>query len=244
MNLELADQRPEPDRDAAEPHRAGPEEEIRPGTRRRSRACWKNSSRTSKPANPFASIPGTKARKRELRSLQFLTVKGIVTALNLGEKNFPDAALVEAAKAKITGPRSEVPELCAKIEVEVAQIESPAERAEFLAALGITEPAIHVLTRLLYKALGYISFFTTGEDEVRAWTIRAGATAVEAAYAIHSDIARGFIRAEVMKYGELTTAADTGHTAEVKLKETGKLHLKGKDYIVEDGDIVHIRHSG
>jgi hypothetical protein len=188
--------------------------------------------------------PWHEGEEKKLRSLQFLTVKGIVTALNLGEKNFPDDALVEAAKAKMTGPRSEVTQLCAKMESEVAQIENPAERAEFLAALGITEPAIHVLTRLLYKALGYISFFTTGEDEVRAWTIRAGATAVEAAYAIHSDIARGFIRAEVMNYNELTAAADTGHAAEVRLKETGKLHLKGKEYIVEDGDIVHIRHSG
>ena len=188
--------------------------------------------------------PWHEGEEKRLRSLQFLTVKGIVTALNCGEKSFPNPDLTEAARAKMSGPRSEITQLCAKMEIEVAQIENPAERAEFLAALGITEPAIHVLTRLLYKALGYISFFTTGEDEVRAWTIRHGATAVEAAYAIHSDIARGFIRAEVMKYGELTTASDTGHTAEVKLKETGKLHLKGKEYIVEDGDIVHIRHSG
>ena len=179
-----------------------------------------------------------------MRSLQFLTVKGIVTALNCGESNFPNPKLMEDAKAKLTGPRSEVCELSAKTEAEVAQIESPAERAEFLSALGVTEPAIHVLTRALYKALGYISFFTTGEDEVRAWTIRHGATAVEAAHAIHTDIARGFIRAEVMKYDELTGAGDVGHAAEVKLKETGKLYVKGKEYIVEDGDIVHIRHSG
>jgi ribosome-binding ATPase YchF (GTP1/OBG family) len=137
-----------------------------------------------------------------------------------------------------------VTQLCAKIEIEVAQIENPTERVEFLKALGVEEPAIHVLTRLLYKALGYISFFTVGEDEVRAWTIRHGATAVDAAHAIHSDLARGFIRAEVMKYNELVAAGDTGHHAEVKLKETGKLLIKGKDYIVEDGDIVHIRHSG
>jgi GTP-binding protein YchF len=189
-------------------------------------------------------FPWHEGEEKRMRSLQFLTVKGLVTALNLGESNFPNPQLVEQAKAKLTGPRSEVCELCAKVEAEVAQIESPTERAEFLAALGVAEPAIHVLTRLLYKALGYISFFTTGEDEVRAWTIRHGANAVEAAHAIHSDIARGFIRAEVMKYGELTSAGDTGHSAEVKLKETGKLYLKGKEYIVEDGDIVHIRHSG
>ncbi len=197
--------------------------------------------------------PWHEGEEKRMRSLQFLTVKGIVTALNCGESNFPNPQLVEQAKAKLTGPRSEVCALSAKTEAEVAQIENPAERAEFLAALGVTEPAIHVLTRALYKALGYISFFTTGEDEVRAWTIRHGANAVEAAHAIHSDIARGFIRAEVMKYPDLIGAADglsadasakAWHHAEVKLKETGKLYIKGKDYIVEDGDIVHIRHSG
>jgi GTP-binding protein YchF len=188
--------------------------------------------------------PWHEGEEKRMRSLQFLTVKGIVTALNCGESNFPNPQLVEQAKAKLTGPRSEVCALSAKTEAEVAQIESPTERAEFLSALGVTEPAIHVLTRALYKALGYISFFTTGEDEVRAWTIRHGATAVEAAHAIHSDIARGFIRAEVMKYPDVIGAGDTGHAAEVKLKETGKLYVKGKDYIVEDGDTVHIRHSG
>jgi len=191
--------------------------------------------------------------EKRVRSLQFLTMKGIVTALNCGDNDFPNPALRESAKAKMTGPRSEVCELCAKVEAEVAQIEDPNERDEFLAALGVEAPAIHVLTRLLYRALGYISFFTTGEDEVRAWTIRHGSTAVDAAHAIHSDLARGFIRAEVMKYDELIAAGEglpaevatkAGHAAEVHLKETGRLMLKGKDYIVEDGDIVHIRHSG
>ena len=188
--------------------------------------------------------PWHEGEEKRVRSLQFLTLKGIVTALNCGESSFPNTPLLQSSRSKLTGPRSEVCELCAKVEAEVAQIEDPKERAEFLSALGIQEPAIHVLTRLLYKALGYISFFTTGEDEVRAWTIRHGATAVDAAHAIHTDLARGFIRAEVMKYGELTGAGDTGHAAEVRLKETGKLYVKGKDYIVEDGDIVHIRHSG
>jgi GTP-binding protein YchF len=196
--------------------------------------------------------PWHEGEEKRVRSLQFLTLKGLVTALNCGESNYPNPELVQAAGG--TRSVASVCDLCAKLELEVSQIEDPKERAEFLSALGIQEPAIHVLTRLLYKALGYISFFTTGEDEVRAWTIRHGATAVDAAHAIHSDLARGFIRAEVMKYGELVAAGDTGlpaealakagHAAEVKLKETGKLLLKGKDYIVEDGDIVHIRHSG
>ena len=175
--------------------------------------------------------------EKRVRSLQFLTLKGLVTALNCGESNFPNPALVQ----KVGGLACD---LCAKLELEVAQIEDPKERADFLSALDVKEPAIHALTRLLYRALGYISFFTTGEDEVRAWTLRHGETALDAAHTIHTDLARGFIRAEVMKYDDLVAAGDTGHHAEVHLKETGKLHVKGKDYIVEDGDIVHIRHSG
>ncbi|MBM3859511.1 MAG: redox-regulated ATPase YchF [Verrucomicrobia bacterium] len=174
--------------------------------------------------------------EKRVRSLQFLTLKPLVIAYNgpVGHVTSRGAASGDAAYSC---------ELDAKLELEVAQIEDPKERTEFLAALGVEEPAIHLLTRLLYKALGYISFFTTGEDEVRAWTIRHGATAVEAAHAIHSDLARGFIRAEVMKYPDLIAAGAKGHQAEVVLKETGKLLVKGKEYIVEDGDIVHIRHS-
>jgi ribosome-binding ATPase YchF (GTP1/OBG family) len=184
---------------------------------------------------------------KKIRSLQLLTLKSMVTALNCGESNFPNPSLLEAARLRITGPGNEVCALSAKVEAEVAQIEDPGERAEFLQALGIEEPAVSVLTRLLYTALGYICFFTVGEDEVRAWTMRRGGTAVDAAGAIHSDLARGFIRAEVMKCDELLAAGTergSGHAAEVHLKETAKLHLKGKDYIVEDGDIVHVRHSG
>jgi hypothetical protein len=191
--------------------------------------------------------PMDDAELKRIRSLQFLTLKSMVTVLNCGESNFPNPQLLEAAGAKITGPGNEVCALCARLEAEVARIEDPGERAELLLALGVDEPAIHVLTRLLYKALGYIGFFTVGEDEVRAWTIRRGGTAVDAAHAIHSDIAKGFIRAEVMKCQELLAAGaerGSGHAAEVHLKETARFHLKGKDYIVEDGDIVHIRHSG
>jgi GTP-binding protein YchF len=191
--------------------------------------------------------PMQEVELKKIRSLQFLTLKGMVTALNCGESNFPNPGLLQSARTKITGPANEVCALSAKLEAEVAQIGNPAERAEFLSALGIEEPAVNVLTRLLYKALGYICFFTVGEDEVRAWTIRRGGTAVDAAHAIHSDLAKGFIRAEVMKCDDLLAAGaerGSGHAAEVQLKETARLHLKGKDYIVEDGDIVHVRHSG
>jgi GTP-binding protein YchF len=191
--------------------------------------------------------PMQEADLKKIRSLQFLTLKSMVTALNLGESNFPNPDVLQSAVSRFAGPGHEICTLCAKLEAEVAQIGDPTERAEFLQALGVDEPAVNVLTRLLYKALGYICFFTVGEDEVRAWTIRRGGTAVDAANAIHSDLARGFIRAEVMKCDELLAAGaerGSGHAAEVQLKETAKLHLKGKDYIVEDGDIIHVRNSG
>jgi len=182
---------------------------------------------------PLRSYPWAEGEEKRIRSLQFLTLKPLVTVINRGETT-PTSLPSDALTCHLN----------AKLELEVAQIEDPRERAEFLAALGVEEPAIHLLTRLLYQALGYISFFTVGEDEVRAWTLRRGETALEAAHTIHSDLARGFIRAEVMKYRDLIAAGETGHAAEVHLKDTGRLLLKGKDYIVEDGDIVHIRHSG
>ncbi len=194
---------------------------------------------------PLRDYRWHEGEEKRVRSLQFLTLKPLVTVFNggLGGTGVPPVHLRQNQNGQ--DARSTLTcELDAKLELEIAQIEDPKERAEFLAGLGIAEPAIHVLTRLLYKALGYISFFTVGEDEVRAWTLRQGETALDAAHTIHSDLARGFIRAEVMKYDDLIAAGDNGHKAEVHLKETGKLHLKGKDYIVEDGDIVHIRHSG
>jgi GTP-binding protein YchF len=191
--------------------------------------------------------PMQEAQLKKIRSLQFLTLKGMVTVLNCGESNFPNPNLLTAARGAMTSSSDEVCALCAKLEAEVAQIDNPGEGAELLTALGIDEPAVHVLTRLFYKALGYQCFFTVGEDEVRAWTMRRGGTAVDAAHAIHSDLARGFIRAEVMKCDDLLAAGaerGSGHAAEVHLKETAKLQVRGKDYIVEDGDIVNIRHSG
>lgn len=184
---------------------------------------------------PLREFPWHEGDEKRVRSLQFLTLKPLVTVINCGEGQ---------AAPEPPGPLDCW--LNAKLEAEVAEIEDPQERAEFLAALGIAEPAVHVLTRLLYRALGYISFFTVGPDEVRAWTLHHGQTALDAAHTIHSDLARGFIRAEVMKFPDVVAAAAggaRGHHIEVVLKEAGKLQLKGKDYVVEDGDIVHIRHS-
>ncbi|NQU09731.1 redox-regulated ATPase YchF [bacterium] len=204
---------------------------------------------------PLREYPWHAGEEKRIRSLQFLTLKGLVTVLNCGESSFPDPELVSAVRSKLgvdseTTQGQQVGALCAKVETEVAQVDDPVERAEFLAALGVEEPAINVLTRLLYQVLGYISFFTVGQDEVRAWTLCRGETALDAAHTVHTDLARGFIRAEVMRHEELlaaagaATGAAASHQAEVKLKETGRMLLKGKDYVVADGDIVHIRHSG
>src|SRR3989339_259053 len=110
------------------------------------------------------------------------------------------------------------------------------DQQEFMKELGIDEPAVNKMNRLTYEGLGLISYFTVGEDEVRAWTVRRGALAPEAGAAIHTDIQKGFVKAEMFKYNDLTEAG-----SETKLKELGKFHLKGRDYLVEDGDILSFR---
>jgi len=123
-----------------------------------------------------------------------------------------------------------------RTEAEIAALESQEERREFMEASGIAEPAINILSRTCMKALGLISFFTVGEDEVKQWLIRDRSLAPEAGGAIHSDIQRGFIRAEVMKYDDIIALA-----SEEAVKKAGKLLVMGKDYPVADGDIISFR---
>jgi ribosome-binding ATPase YchF (GTP1/OBG family) len=125
--------------------------------------------------------------------------------------------------------------LAGKVEMEVAQLDE-SDRAAFLKEIGIQEPARERFIRASYRLLDLISFLTTGEDEVRAWTITQGTIARKAAGKIHSDIERGFIRAEVIAYDDFVVLG-----SEAKCKEAGKLRLEGKDYIVQDGDIIHFR---
>ena len=176
-----------------------------------------------------------------LRGFTFLSLKPMVYVLNLGEK---DAARTDAAEefAQEAGlrqrPKTAVTAVCGKIEEELSEL-SEAESAEFLASYNLKESAISRLIRSSYGLLGLISFFTVGEDECRAWTIRQGTTALDAAGEIHSDIQRGFIRAEVIHYEDLIAA---GNFAEARSR--GTLKLEGKEYVVHDGEIVHFRHSG
>ncbi len=163
----------------------------------------------------------------------FLTSKPMIIVLNLEEGSAPDAALLEAA-AKAGAA---VVPLCARVEAELGEL-SAAEAAEFLAALGIAEPALGRMIRAAYAALDLQSFFTVGPDECRAWTVRRGSTAPVAAGAIHSDLQRGFIRAEVTAYDDLVACGDMAAA-----KAANKVRLEGKSYVVQDGDIIEIRFS-
>jgi ribosome-binding ATPase YchF (GTP1/OBG family) len=166
-----------------------------------------------------------------IRGFQFLTRKQALVILNSHEALFGrNGAVLEAIDA-----RYRAVEFAGEFERELSRLDEESARA-FMEDLGIRESARDRLTALAYDALGYISFFTVGEDEVRAWNIRRDATAVEAAAAIHSDLARGFIAAECFRYEDLVAWG-----SEKAVKEKGRFLLAGKDYSVKDGDILSIR---
>ncbi|MCU0693438.1 MAG: YchF family ATPase [Polyangiaceae bacterium] len=171
--------------------------------------------------------------EREIVSYAFLSRRPLLAVVNVPEASAneaPPEALVDAAAGGI-----EVMSVCASIEAEIASLPT-ADQVEFLQSMGLTEPAAARFVRKAYSLLDYISFFTVGKDEVRAWATRRGDRAPKAAGRVHSDIERGFIRAEVMKYDEFITVG-----SEAKMKELGKMRVEGKEYEVVDGDILHFR---
>lgn len=171
-----------------------------------------------------------------IRSYPLITRKELILAFNVSEEQLADASLLESIAPVCAKEKLEAMLVSAQVESEVVQLDSDEEKQEFMQDLGIAEPALEVLTRLCLKALGRISFFTVGPDEVHQWLVRVNSPAPVAAGVIHSDLQRGFIRAEVMKYMELIE-----HGSEAELKKLGKFYLQGKDYIVTDGDILNIR---
>ena len=188
---------------------------------------------------PIRALDLTEDEARALRGFTFLSQKPILHCLNLAEKEIERGrALVESFGLADVATRAgtRIGWVSAVIEAEVAQLAGP-EQAAFLADLGLAEPAITRVLQDCYTLLGLLSFFTVGEDEVRAWSIPEGTRAQDAAGAIHSDIARGFIRAEVVGYDELIAAE--GSMAVVR--ERGRFRLEGKDYLVRDGEICHFR---
>ena len=170
-----------------------------------------------------------------MSTYQFLTRKPMIIVLNVDDDAVADLSRVKLIEEKYKEYGVKAMQTSAKIEAELSSLE-PHEQESFLKELKIAQPALNRLSALCFEALGLICFFTVGEDEVRAWTAKRGSLAPEAAGSIHSDLQRGFIRAEIMKTSELLELG-----SEAKLKEAGKLMLKGKDYVVEDGDIMHVR---
>jgi ribosome-binding ATPase len=178
---------------------------------------------------------------KRLRGFQFLSAKPLLIVLNVDEADVASDIRTAAEKAGLTAFLSHAATgavaVCAKIELEIAQLE-PADAAAFLADLGLKESGLDRVIRASYELLGYISFFTVGEDECRAWSIPRNLTAPVAAGEIHSDIQRGFIRAEVVTYDALITRGSMA-----ACRDHGEVRLEGKDYIVVDGDIINFRHA-
>jgi len=172
--------------------------------------------------------------KEELKMLanyQFLTAKPMLAVLNIGEQQIPQAAQLEG-EISASHPQFAVVALCGKLEMELAQL-SDAEAKEFREAMGLSKPAMERVIDLSYSLLGLISFFTTVSSELKAWTIPGGTPAPKAAGKIHSDMERGFIRAEVISYSDLISC---GNLAEARKR--GLLRTEGKNYIIQDGDVV------
>jgi GTP-binding protein YchF len=174
-----------------------------------------------------------------MRSFNLLTSKPVLYLANVAEDDLPtgDNGFVRALAAAVaaSGEQAEIIPVSSKIESELAEL-GPEERAEFLASLGLEEPGLHRLIRAGYHLLGLHTYFTAGEKEVRAWTIPVGAKGPEAAGVIHSDFERGFIRAETVSY------ADFEKTGSVKAaREQGLMRSEGKEYVVQDGDILLFR---
>ena len=177
---------------------------------------------------------------KRLRGFQFLSAKPLLIVLNLDEADLaqaPNAARLAGIEEFLTGAATRAVPICAKIELEIAELDD-ADRGAFMADLGLHESGLDRVIRASYDLLGYISFFTVGEDECRAWSIPRETPAVLAAGEIHSDISRGFIRAEVVRYEHLLARRTLA-----ACREHGELRLEGKEYIVLDGDVINFRHA-
>jgi hypothetical protein len=192
---------------------------------------------------PLRELEMTADEKKLIRGFMFLSQKPILYVLNVDESTTLGADL-EAAVSRYkldelaARPNAGATAICGKVEAELAEMADD-EAAEFLGSYGLHESGLVRLIRKSYELLGLISFFTAGEDECRAWTVPAGSKAPQAAGAIHSDLEHHFIRAETIRWDQLLEAG-----SEAAARAKGTLRLEGKEYVVQDGDVVHIRHSG
>src|SRR5690348_3425930 len=192
---------------------------------------------------PLRELEMTAEDKKRLRGFMFLSEKPILYVLNISEsaelgKDLENAVQKYHLAEVASRPNSGATAICGKVEAELAEM-SDADAAEFLSSYGLRESGLARLINKTYSLLGLISFLTAGEDECRAWTIPVNTRAVNAAGAIHSDLEKHFIRAETIRWDQLLDAG-----SEANARAQGILRLEGKDYIVQDGDVLHIRHSG
>ncbi len=179
----------------------------------------------------------TEEEKAVIADLQLLTVKPVIYVANVDESSILNGnEYVDQLKAAVAEENAEVIVLCAAIESQIAEMEDPEERTVFLEEYGLTESGLNKLIRASYQILNLITYFTAGVKEVRAWTIQRGWKAPQAAGVIHTDFERGFIRAEVIKLPDYVK-----YKTEAGCREAGKISVEGKEYIVQDGDIMHFR---
>lgn len=183
---------------------------------------------------PLRTVELSAEERKAVAGFQFLSAKQVFVVLNSSEQSYGNSnAAIDAIAQHYA-----VVEFAGNFEMELGRLDSDEERQAFMQDMAISESAQKRLTTFAYRTLGYISFFTVGKDEVRAWTIRRGQNAVDAAAAIHSDLARGFIRAEVFGYDDLVH-----YGSEKAVKDAGRFRVEGKSYIVADGDIINVRFS-
>jgi len=184
---------------------------------------------------PLRTLELETDERQALRTWQFITAKPVLYVANVDDSAAADNEMVEKVRARAAAENAEVVVLCAAMEAELAEL-SAEDQAEFLAELGQTEPGLNRLIRAGYQLLDLLTFFTAGPKEVRAWTVRKGSTAPQAAGRIHTDFEKGFIRAEVTAYDDYIAAR-----GETGAKAAGKLRLEGREYIVHEGDVMHFR---
>jgi hypothetical protein len=185
--------------------------------------------------SPIRALQLDENEQAVLKDLHLLTAKPVMYIANVDENGFENNPHLDAVRERATKDGSEVVAICAAIESEIALLDDE-DKAEFLADLGLEEPGLDRVIRCGYKLLSLQTYFTAGEKEVRAWTTKVGATAPKAAAEIHTDFEKGFIRAEVIAYEDFVAG-----NGEQGAKEAGRLRLEGKEYIVQEGDVMHFR---
>lgn len=184
---------------------------------------------------PARTLDMTNEELAEVRMLHLLTMKKVLYIANVDEDGFEDNPHLDAVRDIAAAEESEVVVICNKLEAEISELEAD-EVIEFLADMGMEEPGLDRVIRAGYRLLGLQTYFTAGPKEVRAWTVRQNATAPKAAAVIHTDFEKGFIRAEVVSYDDYVTG-----NGEAGAKEAGRWRLEGKEYVVQDGDVIHFR---